>query len=95
MSKWHAYAAHMAKDINMVDGPLLWKALGPGLFPPLNQALLKVVLDPERRSRLRQDSAFFFRTRIRNRSQKFVRKWARARSHFPVSAAAGVCVVIS
>jgi len=45
--------------------------------------------DPDYRSRLRQDSAFFFRTRIRTRSQKFVKN--RTRSHFSISAVAGVC----
>ena len=35
-------------------------------------------MDPGWRSLLRQDSAFFFRTWIRNWSQKFV----RTRSHF-------------
>jgi len=47
--------------------------------------------DPDYRSRLRQDSAFFFRTRTR--SQKFVKN--RTRSHFSISAGAGVCAVIS
>ena len=47
--------------------------------------------DPECRSRLRKDSAFFFRTR----SQKFVKNRTRNRSHFAISAVAEVCVVIS
>jgi len=46
-------------------------------------------MDPECRSRLWQDSAFFLRTR----SQKFVKN--RIRSHFSISAIAGVCVVFS
>jgi len=49
----------------------------------------EVAPDPECRSRLRQDSAFFFRTQ----SQKFVKN--RTRSHFSISTVAGVCVVIS
>jgi len=52
--------------------------------------------DPEvgpDRSRLREDSAFFFRTRIR--SQKFGKKRTQIRCHFSISAVAGVCVVIS
>ena len=47
--------------------------------------------DPDYRSRLRQDSALIFRTRIR--SQKFVKN--RTRSHFSISAVAGVCAIIS
>ena len=47
--------------------------------------------DPGYRSPLRQDSAFFFR--IRTRSQKFVKN--RIRSHYSISAVAGVCAVIS
>ena len=47
----------------------------------------------ECRSRLRQDSAFFFRTRIQTRSQKIVKN--RIKSYFSISAVAGVCVVIS
>ena len=46
--------------------------------------------DPDYRSRLRKDSAFFFRTR----SQKFVKNQTRIRSHFSISEVAGVCVVI-
>jgi len=49
--------------------------------------------DPEYRSRLRQDSAFFLRTRTR--SQKIKKKRTRIRSHFSISAIVGVCVVIS
>jgi len=51
--------------------------------------------DPDYRSRLPQDSAVFVLTRIR--SQKFVknRTRTRIRSHFSISALAGVCVVIS
>ena len=45
--------------------------------------------DPDYRSRLRQDSAFFFRTW----SKKFVKN--RIRCHFFISGVAGVCVVIS
>ena len=45
--------------------------------------------DPDYQSRLRQDSAFFFRTQ----SQKFVKD--RTRSHFSISAVEGVCAVIS
>jgi len=48
--------------------------------------------DPDYRRRLRRVSAFFFRTRIRKRSQKFVKN--RTRSHFSISAVAGVCAVI-
>jgi len=47
------------------------------------------------RSRLWQDAAFFLRTRIRTHSQKFGKKRTRTRSHFSISAVAGVCVVIS
>ena len=43
------------------------------------------------RSRLRQDSVFFFRTR----SQKFVKNRTRIWNHFPISAVAGVYAVIS
>jgi len=46
-------------------------------------------------SRLWRDSAFFFRTRIRTWSQKFVKNRTRIWSHFSISAAAGVCEVIS
>ena len=57
----------------------------------LNYCLLaEVAMDPECRSRLRQDSAFFFR--IRTRSQNFVKN--RIRSQCSLSAVAGVCVVI-
>ena len=51
----------------------------------------EVAMDAECRSRLRQDYAFFVRTRIR--SQIFVKK--RTQSHFSISAVAGVCVAIS
>jgi len=50
-------------------------------------------MDPERRSRLLQDSVFFFRAWIWTRSQKLVDN--RTRSHFSISAAAGVYAVIS
>jgi len=50
-----------------------------------------VAMDTEFRIRRRQDSAFFFWTRIRN--QNFVKN--RTRSHFSISAAAGVGVIIS
>jgi len=43
------------------------------------------------RSRLQQDSEFFFRTRMR--SKKFRKN--RIRIHFSISAVAGVCVIIS
>jgi len=33
MSKWHAHAVHMAKNMNMVGGP------GPGPLAPLNPAM--------------------------------------------------------
>ena len=46
--------------------------------------------DPDYRSRLPQDSAFFLWTQ--SRSQKFGKN--RARSHFSISAVAGVCVGI-
>jgi len=51
--------------------------------------------DPDYRSRLRLDSAFFFRSQIRTRSQKFVENRIRNRSHFSISAVAGVCAVNS
>ena len=51
--------------------------------------------DPGCRSRIRQDSAFFFRTRIRSRSQNFVKNRTQIRSQFSISAVAGVCAVIS
>jgi len=54
----------------------------------------EVAPDPECRSRLRQDSAFFVRTRIRSRSQKFVKNHTRIQSHFSISAVGWVCVVI-
>jgi len=40
--------------------------------------------DPGFRSRLRKDSAFFFRTRIRARSQKFGKNRTRIWSHFSI-----------
>ena len=49
--------------------------------------------DPEYWIQFRQDSAFFFRTRNRTGHQKFVKN--RTRSHFSISAVAGVCAVIS
>jgi len=49
--------------------------------------------DPVYRSRLRQDSAFCFRTRIR--SQNLVKHPTRIWSHISISAVAGVCVAIS
>ena len=55
--------------------------------------LAEVGPDPVYRSRLREDSAFFFRTRIR--SQKFVKNRTRIRSHFSISAVAGACAVNS
>jgi len=67
------------------DSDLLWHV----------RCLTKVGPDPDYRSRLQQDSAFFFQTRIRNRSQKFVKNRTRIRSNFSISAVAGVCVVIS
>ena len=51
--------------------------------------------DPDHRSRLRQDSIFFFWTWIRTRSQNFVKNRYRIRNHFSISGVAGVCVVIS
>ena len=55
----------------------------------------EVAMDPECRSRLQQDSAFFFRTLTRIRSKKCVNNRTRIRSHFSISAAAGVCAVVS
>jgi len=52
----------------------------------------KVAMDPKCQCRLQKDSAFFFRTRIRSRSQKFVKN--PIRSHFSISAVTGACVVI-
>jgi len=51
--------------------------------------------DPECRSRLRHDCAFFFWTRIRTWSQKFWKNQTPNRSLFSISVAAGVCLVIS
>jgi len=51
----------------------------------------EVAIDPECRSRLRQDSAFFLRTRIWD--QKFVKNRTEIRNHFSFSAIAGVHVV--
>jgi len=48
---------------------------------------------PDNRSRLRQDSAFFFLSRIRTRSQKFGKN--RTRSHFSIPVVARVFMVIS
>ena len=45
----------------------------------------EVGLDPEWRSRLRQDCAFFIRTR----NQKFRKNWTMIRRHFSISAVAG------
>jgi len=50
--------------------------------------IAEVVIDPECRNRHQKDSAFFFRTRI----QRSVKN--RTRSHFSISAVAGVCVII-
>jgi len=55
----------------------------------------EVRLDPEYRSQLWQDSAFFSRTQNQSWSQKFKKKRTRTWSHFWISAVAGVCVVIS
>ena len=60
---------------------------------PLPTYLAEMGTNPECRSRLRQDSAFVFRTRIR--SQKFVKNRTRIRSQFSILAVAGVFVVIS
>jgi len=49
-------------------------------------------MDPECRGRLRQDSGFFCRTRIRTQSQNFVKNQTRVRSHFSITAVAGVYV---
>jgi len=57
----------------------------------LNERPAEVEPDPDYRSRLRRDSAFFFKTRIRTRSQKFVKSRTRIRSHFSISAVARVC----
>jgi len=37
MTKWHEYAVHMAKRMNMVGAPIWWGALG---LPPKNPALV-------------------------------------------------------
>ena len=51
--------------------------------------------DPGRRSRLRQDFAFVFRTRIRTQSQKFVKNRTQIRHDFCISAVARVSVLVS
>ena len=56
-------------------------------------SLSEVSPDPEFRSQLRQDSAFFFRTWIR--SQKFLKNRTKILSHISISAVTGVYVVIS
>jgi len=72
---------NICSEQNFVEGTLVHGAL---------RAATKPQTWPRIRSRrLRQDSAFSFRTRIR--SQKYVKK--RSRSHFSISAAAEVCVV--
>ena len=55
------------------------------------QCTAEVGPDPDYRSQLRQNSAFFLRTRVR--SQKFGKN--RTRCQLSISAVAGVCVVIS
>ena len=52
----------------------------------------EVAMDPECRSRLRQDSAIFLRIRIG--SQNFAKNRTGIRSHSSRSTVAGVCVVI-
>ena len=51
--------------------------------------------DPVCRSRLRQDSPFFFLICILTQSQKFVKNRTHIRGHFSISVLAGVCVFIS
>ena len=58
---------------------------------PRSACLAEVEPDPDCRSRLREDSAFFFRTRIK----KSVKNWTQIRSYFSISAVVGVCAVIS
>ena len=62
-------------DDNSMLG-IAWTAFLPEVGP-----------DPDNRSRLRQDSAFFLRIRSQN--------FGKNRSHFSILAVAGVCVVIS
>ena len=50
--------------------------------------------DPGYRSRLRQDSAFPFRTWIRTWNQKFGKNRTRILCHFSISAVAGFCAAI-
>jgi len=69
------------------------KIFEPERSRSLKKWLRPAAMDPECRSRLRKDSAFFFRTRIRTRSQKFGKN--RNRSHFSIRAVAGVCKGIS
>jgi len=68
------------------------------LFPsgiPGTRSGSEAAQDPECPRRPQRDSAFFIRTRIQTRSQKFVKNRTRNRSHFSISGVAGVCVVIS
>ena len=58
-----------------------------------NFASQKFRLTQGNRSQLWQDSAFFFQTRIWNRSQYFLNSWSRIRSYFSFSVITGVCVV--
>jgi len=64
-----------------------------GRTPVGSMVAVRGVPDPQCRSRLRQDSAFFFRTRMR--TQNFVKNRTQIKSHFSISAGAEVCVVIS
>jgi len=59
-----------------------------------NRCASEVGPDPDYRSRLRQDSVFFFRTRTRFWSQNIVQNWTHEKPDFSISAVAGVCAVI-
>jgi len=96
-------AEHFSRVIHLSYVVIVWHWVGATRIPPPNDSnnpdtwprlqTPEVGPDPDYRSRLRLDSAFFFRTRIRTWSQKFVKN--RTRSHFSISAVAGVCAVIS
>ena len=71
-----------------------WGKTTDGVILPLAKYSCASEVAPECRSQLRHDSAFFFRSRIRTRSQNFGNY--RTRSGFTsISAVAGVCVEIS
>ena len=79
--------------------PKLWRDLQFGSNPIATKIAIvqiqynpEVATDPGCRSRLLQDSSFFFRTRIRG--PKFLISWTRIRGHFSSSLVAGVTAML-